>query len=188
MNWVDLVLLIIIGSSVISGFSAGFARVGIGTAATLIGMLAGFWFYGEAGGYVLDYVSSRPVANLIGFFLVFGAVIVLGAIVSRILASLFRWIGLSWADRLLGAAFGVVRGALIAAALVTVLLAFAPSPPPPSITESKVMPYVVDASDLLAYVTPREIKDAFRGARDKVKRIWDERLNQKPVRLPRQEV
>ena len=95
--------------------------------------------------------------------------------------------GLSWFDRLLGAAFGLVRGLLIAVALVTVLLAFAPNPPPPSITDSKRLPYVVEASNMLSFATPHEIKDAFRETRDKVKRIWEEQLNRKPVRLRREE-
>ena len=61
---------------------------------------------------MLDYVSSRAIANLIGFFVdLRGAVLMLGAIVGRILAKFFKWVGLSWLDRLLGGAFGLVRGA-----------------------------------------------------------------------------
>ena len=73
-----------------------------------------------------------------------------GAIVGRILAKFFKWVGLSWLDRLLGGAFGVVRGFVIAAAMVTVLLAFAPSPPPPSVVDSRLLPYVINVSDVLA--------------------------------------
>ena len=77
-------------------------------------------------------------------------------------------------DRLLGAAFGAVRGLVIAAALVTVLVAFAPSPPPKSIVDSKVMPYVIAASNILAAATPHEIKDAFRQAREKAEKAWSD--------------
>jgi len=173
VNWVDYLLIAIAVCSVISGFSAGAARGGVGFIAALVGIFAGFWCYGLAASHIVDYVNSRPVANLIGFFLIFAGVLLLGALIGRLLASLFKWIGLSWFDRLLGAAFGFVRGVLVAAALVTVLLAFSPSPPPASIVESKMLPYVVDASNVLAAATPREIKDAFRETKDKVKKIWD---------------
>ena len=73
-------------------------------------MFCGFWFYGIVAAYVLDYVSSRAIANLIGFFVIFAGVLVLGAIVGHILAKFFKWAGLSWFDRLLGGAFGFVRG------------------------------------------------------------------------------
>jgi len=177
MNWVDFLLILVIGLSVLTGFAAGFARVGIGFIATLLGIFFGFWFYGVAGSYFLDYVSSRAIANLIGFFVIFLGIVIIGAIVGHILARFFKWVGLSWFDRILGGAFGLVRGVVIAAALVTVLVAFAPSPPPHSITDSKLMPYLIDASNIFAVLTPREVKDAFEDTKDKVKRAWSEHHN-----------
>ena len=187
MNWIDVLLLLVIGFSVLSGFRAGFARVGVGFAAAIAGIFIGFWCYGIAANYVLDYVSSRAVANLIGFFLIFTGILLLGALAGRLLAMLFKWIGLSWLDRMLGAGFGFVRGVVIAVAFTTVLLAFAPNPPPRSVVESKAMPYVIDASNILAAATPHEIKDAFRDTRDKVKRIWFEHVKPKP-QLRREDV
>ncbi len=142
VNWIDILLVLVIGFSVLSGFTAGFARVGVGFIATILGIFLGFWCYGIAAAYVLDYVSSRAIANLIGFFAVFIGVVLIGAVIGRLLAKLFKWIGLSWLDRLLGAGFGFLRGVVIAVALVTVLLAFAPSPPPRSVVDSKLMPYM----------------------------------------------
>lgn len=172
MNWIDLFLVLVIASSVLAGFAAGFARVGVGFAAMIAGVFCGFWFYGIVAAYFMDYVSSRAIANLIGFFVILGAVLIVGAIVGTVLAKFFKWVGLSWLNRLLGGAFGVVRGFVIAAAMVTVLLAFAPSPPPPSVLDSKLLPYVIDVSDVLAAMTPREIKDQFYATQDKVKSAW----------------
>jgi membrane protein required for colicin V production len=107
---------------------------------------------------------------------VFGIFVITGAIVGRVLAKLFRWVGLSWLDRLLGAAFGLVRGAVVAVALVTVILAFAPTPPPASIVQSKTLPYVIDTSSVLSAVTPHEVKDAFRETKEKVKKMWLDRV------------
>lgn len=187
MNWVDLVITLILGLSVLSGLMAGFARVGVSFIATLTGIFAGFWCYGMAGDYVADYVNSRPVANLIGFCLIFTGVMMLGAIVGRLLAMLFKWVGLTWFDRLLGGAFGLVRGLVISVAIVTVLLACSPKPPPRSIVNSRVIPYVLGASNILAAATPHEIKDAFYEAKDKVTELWQ--LRGKPNgELKRQEL
>jgi membrane protein required for colicin V production len=172
VNWIDILLVLVIGFSILSGFTAGFARVGVGFIATLLGIFLGFWCYGIAAAYILDYVSSRAIANLIGFFVIFIGVVFVGAVIGHLLAKLFKWIGLSWLDRCLGAGFGFVRGVVIAAALVTVLLAFAPSPPPRSVVDSKLMPYTLDASNFLALLTPREVKDAFRDTKEKVKKTW----------------
>ncbi len=185
MSWIDILLVVVIGFSVLSGFSAGFARVGVGFIATILGIFLGFWCYGIAGAYVLDYVSSRAVANLIGFFAIFIGVCLIGAIVGQLLAKLFKWIGLSWLDRLLGAGFGFLRGVVVAVALVTVLLAFSPSPPPRSVVDSRLMPYMLDASNILATLTPRELKDAFRDTKDKVKKTWSEHTAEKSAENPK---
>jgi membrane protein required for colicin V production len=183
LNWIDLLLVLVVGSSVLAGLSAGFARVGVGFAAMILGMFFGFWFYGIVAAYVLDYVSSRAIANLIGFFVILAGVLMVGAILGRILAKLFKWVGLSWLDRLLGGVFGIVRGLVIAAAMVTVLLAFAPSPPPPSVLDSKLLPYVINVSDVLAALTPREMKDQFYATKDKVKAVWSAHNTRKPEGL-----
>jgi membrane protein required for colicin V production len=140
-----------------------------------LGIFCGLWFYGIAGNYVLDYVSSRALANLIGFCVIFLAVMILGAIVGRILAKLFKWVGLSWLDRLLGGAFGLVRGAFTMVALVTVLMAFAPSPPPRSVVDSKLIPYTATVSSALAFLTPREIKEGFHDTEERVQKLWSQR-------------
>lgn len=175
MNWIDILVVLVIGLSVLSGLMAGFARVGVGFIATILGIFFGFWCYGVAAAYVLDYVSSKAIANLVGFFAIFIGIVLIGAVVGRLLAKFFKWVGLSWFDRILGGAFGLVRGIVMAAALITVLLAFAPQPPPRSVVESKTMPYMIDASNIMAALTPREVKEAFQETKDKVKKIWSEK-------------
>jgi membrane protein required for colicin V production len=175
MNWIDLILVLVVGLSVASGLGGGFARVGVGFIAAIVGIFVGFWTYGLVASYVLDYVSSRQVANLIGFFVVFFGVVILGAIVGSILARFFKWVGLSWFDRLLGGAFGVVRGFVVAAAMAAVLLAFAPSPPPRSVVDSRLLPYVVDVAGVMAAMTPHDIRDGFHDAKEKAQKAWAER-------------
>ncbi|HYL39324.1 MAG TPA: CvpA family protein [Bryobacteraceae bacterium] len=172
MNWVDISLLLVLGLSILSGLRAGFARVGIGFISVLVGMFFGFWSYGIVAAYVRSYVSSRHLANLTGFLIIFLGVVLLGAVLGSLIAKLFKWAGLSWFDRLLGGLFGVVRGFIIAAALVTVWLAFWPPPLPHAVTESRLLPYVIDVSDVLAAATPHEIKDAFHDAKEKVQKAW----------------
>jgi membrane protein required for colicin V production len=172
MSWIDLVMILVVGLSVITGISGGFTRVGIGFIAAILGIFVGFWSYGVVGAYLYDYVSSRQMANLGGFLIIFAGFVILGAIVGSILAKFLKWAGLSWFDRLLGGAFGLVRGFIIAAAIATVLLAFAPTPPPASVVNSRFLPYVVDASSIFAALTPHDIKDAFHQAQEKAKKEW----------------
>jgi hypothetical protein len=43
------------------------------------------------------------------------------------------------------------------------------------VVDSKLMPYLLDTSNVLATLTPREVKDAFRDTTEKVRKAWSER-------------
>ena len=176
MSLLDLLLGLIILSSIIAGFSAGFARVGIGFCATIAGIIFGFWYYETPAAWIHKTISSQTVSNVAGFLVILWAVLLVGALVAKIVASLFKMTGLSWLNRLLGAAFGFVRGALIGVAFVAVLLAFAPKPLPNWMVNSVLLPYAIDASDICASIAPAALKDAFREGMQEVRKDWEEEL------------
>ncbi len=173
MNSIDIVLALLVGVSTLGGLLHGFSRVVVGLAAALTGIVLGFWFYGIAARPLLGYVSRPEIANALGFLIVLGACVVAGTILGRVLAAIFKWAGLSWMDRLLGGVAGFARGLILAAALMTVVLACIPEPPPAAIVDSRMMPYVLQASRVLAEMTPKELKDAFEAAEGRLKGIWD---------------
>src|SRR5260370_40946342 len=105
MNWLDAVLIIILGVSVVSSFSSGLAREVIGLAAGVGGLLCGAWFYRMAGDVVRPWVGSREVANLCGFLLILAAVIVLGGMGSWGGGAMIKALKLSWLAKLRGACF-----------------------------------------------------------------------------------
>jgi len=185
MNLLDLLLLIVVGLSVAAGFMGGFARVGIGFIAALAGVLFGFWFYATPAAWVNTVVSSKTFSNLAGFFIVFFLFVLAGALIGRMLSRLFRWTGLSWLDRLLGAAFGFVRGAIVAAVFITVLMAFTPTPPPSWMVDSVVLPYAMGASRIASELAPAAIKNAFRDSMNEIRKIWDEEVRR--AKRPKQE-
>jgi membrane protein required for colicin V production len=180
----DMLLVIIVGASVATGFMAGFARVGIGFIATVAGLVCGFWFYGIPAAWLHQHLKSAAASNLIGFFVVFFGFVFAGALFGKLLSKLFRWTGLSWLDRLLGGGFGLVRGSLIAVAFVSVLLAFTPRPLPGWMVDSTVLPYAIDASDLCAALAPRALKEAFRESMRDVRKAWDEEMKKKRKEHP----
>jgi membrane protein required for colicin V production len=176
MNLLDLLLIVIVGSSLIAGFAAGFARAGIGFFAAVAGMVFALWFYGMPAATIHKYISSTMVSNLLGFLLVFLLCLALGALLGQLLSKLFKWTGLSWLDHLLGAGFGFVRGVLVAVAFVAVLLAFTPTPPPNWMVGSTVLPYAIDASNMVADLAPRALKDAFHETMFEIQTSWHDQL------------
>jgi uncharacterized membrane protein required for colicin V production len=81
---------------------------------------------------------------------------------------------LSIIDHLLGAAFGVARGLLIAVALLTGIMAFAKDgKPPAAVDESRLAPYVSEGSRLFVALAPHELKEGFRRTYAEAKSAWD---------------
>jgi len=186
-NWLDYLLASVVVASAVAGFLKGFARTGIALAAALTGLICGIWFYGAAGAFLHPYVSSPAIANFIGFWIVFGLCVLAGALLGRVLAAVLRWAGLSWFDRLAGTAFGLLRGLIIAVALVLLLLAFPLKPPPRAVVESRWAPYLVGAARACASLAPRELHDAFQSSYEKAREVWKQALD-KPVPLPKSEI
>jgi len=176
VSLLDLLVVIVIGASVVAGFVAGFARVSIGFVAAILGVVFGFWFYGVPAGWVHRYLHSVAVSNLIGFLLVFWAILAIGALFAKVTSKLFKWTGLSWLDRLLGGAFGLVRGTLIAVVMIAVLLAFTPKPMPNWMVKSQVLPYAMEASSAIASLAPNSIKNALRESVLELRNVWDQQL------------
>jgi len=174
MNWLDFVLLFILVMSVASSYRKGFSREVIGLAACVLALVLGAWFYGTAGAFLLPYVNSRAAANFAGFFLVFVGVLLLGTVVSYVVGKFLRVTGLSIVDHALGAGFGLLRGVVIAVALIMGIMAFSPGEgPPDAVVRSRVAPYVAYAARVCAAAAPKELKDGFRKTYSEARSAWE---------------
>jgi membrane protein required for colicin V production len=154
----------------------------------VVGIFAGTWLYSTVAGYIQPYVSSRAMAGFCGFVVVFLGVMLIGSMVGFGVSKMLRVTGLSFFDQLLGAAFGIVRGVLMASALVMALLAFAPgaraNTPPESVTRSRLAPFVIGAARIFIAAAPREMKDGFRRSYGQVRSYWDDALQKGVHKVP----
>jgi membrane protein required for colicin V production len=176
VNWLDYLLLGILLFSVIQSFRRGFSREIIGLAAMFFAFVLAMWFYGLAGSLVTPWVSSVRTANMIGFFLVVFAVLLLGALVGWIVSRFLRTVGLSFFDRLLGAAFGCIRGTLIAMALLTAWTAFSSQATggaaSGAVVHSRIAPYVLGASRVFVAIAPMDLKQSFHRYYSQARALW----------------
>lgn len=172
-NWLDFVLLVLFAVFIVEGLTRGFSRIVIGLIATITAILLASWCYGVAGSFLLPYVSSPAVANFLGFLLIFIGVQLLGALIGWGIAKVFQLTGLSWLDRAMGAAFGTVKAALIGIALVMILTAFPIKSIPTGVAGSQLAPYAIVGANVLAQLTPLELRTGFEQTYDRLRDLWD---------------
>ncbi|HYI95531.1 MAG TPA: CvpA family protein [Bryobacteraceae bacterium] len=179
MNWLDWVLVIFLVVSIANGLREGFVRMGIGFAAMIIGFFAASWFGGMVAGSLQPYINSKALAGIVAFLLVFFGVLIAGALIAALLVKVLKIVGLSWADRLLGGAFGVVRGFVVLVVITMVITAFVPKSLPRAVEHSQLAPYVFAASRVLTAATPYEIREGFDRAYSDLRGLWEEAVNRK---------
>jgi membrane protein required for colicin V production len=175
MNLLDLLLFAIVAGSVIAGLISGFTRAAFSIVATIAGILLGFWFYDVPAGWYEGWVG-KTVANMFGFLTVLFIVGLIGTIAGRLVSGAFKVVGLGFADRLAGGAFGLVRGIFAMAAAVAVLVAATPRPVPNWMRGSTLLPYALGASDLISSLAPKALKDSVSSSIGELKNSWNEEV------------
>lgn len=173
MNWLDYILAAFLALSLLMSARKGFAREVIGLAAAFLALVLGMWFYGTAGLLVEPFTGPGRVASMLGFLLIIVAVLTVGALIGWIVKRFLQAVGLSIFDRLLGALFGLARGALIATAVLTAYMAFGSHPEgqdaPAAVVNSKIAPYLLEASRVFVSIAPMDLKSGFRKQYEQVK-------------------
>ena len=160
MNLVDILILGVIVLSIAVAAGQGFFYEAFSLAGVIVGFLAAAWEYPRVAAWYAPFVNGGWVANVAGFLSIFFAVVMLAGIVAK----LARWgvqeAGLKWFDRLLGGAFGLLRGVLL---VTVVLVAFASWTPSASwLTPSRTAPYLLLLGRAMIWAAPSNVRTQFQ--------------------------
>jgi membrane protein required for colicin V production len=158
MSTLDWVIVLIVLFSVAQAISSGFVREFFAFVGVIAGYLVAAWEYPVVAAFYARYVKTLWTAQIAGFFTVFIIVVVLAGIAGSLFSRVIRGVGLSWFDRLLGGAFGFLRGIVVSAVLVLALAAFAPQW---GLQQSRIAPSMETAGRSLVWAAPAEFRQRF---------------------------
>lgn len=167
MNALDWLILLIMVLSVLLATAQGFFFEVISLAGAIVGYLLAAWGYGRIAPWFLQYVKQQAIADLAAFLTIFISVVLLAGAIARIVRWAVREVGLRWADRALGAAFGLVRGFVVVTAGLLALTAFAPDAK--ELAQSQLAGYFTVAGMGASWLAPSEIRQKFRDGMDKLR-------------------
>ncbi|BBL35184.1 colicin V production protein [Nitrosomonas stercoris] len=111
-----------------------------------------------------DWVADESIRTLVAFSLTFFLTLTVTMLASRLLSLLVKGIGLGLIDRMLGALFGIVRGAVIVLFLV-IAAGFTPLPQQPFWQQAVLSePLEILAADIIPWL-PEKFRELINFAR-----------------------
>ena len=164
MNWADITIICIIALSTVLSLFRGFVREVLSLAAWVVAFWAAMAFWHEVAALLAPYIALEFARMVLGYLAVLVGVLVVFGIVNFIVGRLLDSTGLTGPDRLLGAVFGVLRGAAIVTVLV-VLAGLTPLPGESFWTESTMLAGFQSAAQLAIGQLPPDLGHYFSYAR-----------------------
>lgn len=121
VGWVDAVMLALLVVSVLVGAARGLVFEILSLAGWFAAWFSGLWLGPLLAPYLPVGEAGSTLNRGVAFACAFLGVLILWSLAARVAASLIGKTPLRPLDRLLGAVFGLVRGALVLLALAAVL-------------------------------------------------------------------
>jgi membrane protein required for colicin V production len=160
MTLFDWGLVAVILLSVIAAAAQGFFVEMFSLAGTILGLILASWEYWRVAPYYEPYVKSGSIAGAAGFLTIFLIVVIFAGVVGKITRWAMQEVGLRWVDRLLGGAFGLVRGIVVVAAVVLAMATFAPENQ--MLRDSSLGRYALLAARIGSWVAPGDVRQKFK--------------------------
>jgi membrane protein required for colicin V production len=167
MNPLDWLLAILLTYSVVRAVMRGFFQEAFALGGLILGFLFACWFYRSLAIDLKGLINSPQIAELAAFLLILVVIMVVAGLIGRLLHRTASAVGLGFADRLLGALFGLLRGALMGAVLLLAITAFLPAAP--WIENSYLAPYFLRAVHAVSFVMPSDLRLRLLDGRNRLK-------------------
>jgi membrane protein required for colicin V production len=177
MNWLDYALIIIIGLSVVHGLSHGALRMLTSILSFALGIYCASMWHGQAGSLAQSHLgTSRVTSDIIGYVAIFLLVFAAVEIVGQRIIALGQLVHLNLLDRLAGAVFGLVLGAIFAGLNIILLTTLLP-PNYPLLQNSELAPKILSTDQSLLGYVPSQMRQVYQGKRDQLARFWNAKRN-----------
>jgi membrane protein required for colicin V production len=158
MNWLDIIIIVLLAISTLMGLRVGIIKAVLSLAGVIIGVILAGRFY-PALAQQLTFISQENLARIAAFAIILIGIMVVAGILALVLKWLASAVLLGWVNRLGGAIFGLVLGAIVCSALLAILAKFLDTAG--SINDSGLANLFLDRFPMILALLPEEF-DAVR--------------------------
>ncbi len=155
MNWVDAAMLAVVLLSALAGFLRGFARELLGLAAWVGAIVLASLYSPALLPAARGWIHDALVAEVICFAVLFVVVLITLSVLAGLASRLVRFSPLGGIDRILGAGFGIARGAaLLVLAYIVLAFLLPPDNWPQPVREAEALRYLHAGARLVLAQAP----------------------------------
>jgi membrane protein required for colicin V production len=155
----DWIIVIVIAVSVLQAAVSGFFHEAFGIAGLILGYLLAAWNYERLAARYAPYLKSMWLGEIAAFLVIFLAVVLVAGLAGRVVRHIVKEAGLSFVDRILGGALGLLRGILMVAVVLMSMAAFTPTSR--WLEGSQLAPYFLVVGRAAIWVAPSELRSRF---------------------------
>lgn len=174
MNPFDVLVVTTLTYGLIRGIFRGLVR----EISSIVGVLGGFYaaytYYPHVARLISPWISDVAYLNIVSYMTVFSVVVIVVGILAVVIKYLLNIAYLGWVDRVSGALFGLLKGALVVCVVFIVLTAFLPKGAP-VVKNATLSPHVSMVSEVMAKVISKEMKENFIIKLKDFKKSWQTR-------------
>ena len=161
MTSVDLVLLGVMVLSALIAFVRGLVREVLSIAAWLGAAAVSLTFLPTIRPLISPYMPSSEWTDPAGYIILFLISLIVFSLIAKTIGGAVRSSAISGIDRTLGLVFGLARGAVLAVIVyIIACMAIPPDHWPPSVLESRSLPYIYTGAAWIARQIPPEYQPA----------------------------
>ena len=123
---------------------------------------------------IAPWLPDEALRKIVSYVLIFSVVVIIINILAVVIKYLLNIAFMGWIDRISGALFGLIKGALVICVIFIALTAFLPKEAS-IIKNSTLSPYVATVSEVMAKVVSKDMKQNFSTKIKDFKKVWQSR-------------
>ena len=182
MTLADWFICALVLANVITAAMQGFFSEALTMAGLVVGYIVAAWKYRSIAEWLESFLKNVWLAEVLGFLVIFFAIVILFGIAARIARWVMKQSGLSGLDRFLGAVLGLLKGGLMVAVILMGMTAFAPTSK--LLQNSQLAPYFLVVGRAAIWVAPSELRARFYQGLDLVHQA-PQKLSSSPASPPK---
>jgi membrane protein required for colicin V production len=159
MTPADWIICLVVLLNVVTAAMQGFFSEALSIAGLVLGYIVAAWQYRSLAELFERFLKNDWLAEILGFLIIFFAILILFGIAARIAHWVMKKAGLSGFDRFLGGVLGLAKGGLMVAVILMGMTAFAPTSK--LLEKSQLAPYFLVVGQAAIWVAPSELRARF---------------------------